>query len=376
MRRTAGGIQRAATRRAIAVLAAATTVLLAGCSALGTTAAGPPGVGAGASRPAAGPSVSSPSPSPSASASPSPTATPTPIRPVVGTLGRFWVGQHWRTFVEPAHTGPAGTPLSVRRLLTQIYYPLAGGPRTTRPAAGRRPLLVFAPGFMQCGAPYSDMLRAWASAGYVVAVVNFPHSDCKVGKAATESDMVNQPADMSYVITRLLALSARAHGRFAGLIDPRRIAVTGQSDGGDTVAAIAANTCCRDGRVRAVAVLSGAPWPPMPGRYFTRRPVPMLFVQGSADSVNWPGCSVQLYLDDPSWAKYYLDLFGASHTGPYWGTNDYEQVVVRVTLTFFNRYVLDRASAGPAMAKAGNVPRLSALYAHGEGDLQRSQCDN
>ena len=361
----------ARARRAAAALAAAATVLVGGCSAV-TAASG------ATTTPSTSPAGT---PSPSASPTPTPSPTPSPTRTartaaqtVVGTLGTFWTGQHWYVFTEPAHTGPTGQRLGPRRLLTQLLYPLAErGAR--RPAPGRRPLLVFAPGFMQCGAPYTDMLRSWASAGYVVAIVNFPNSDCKT-PAPTESDMVNQPADMSYVITQMLRLSTSARGLLAGLLDPHEIGVTGQSDGGDTVAAVAANTCCRDPRVRAVAVLSGAEWPPMAGRYFTRPPVPMLFAQGSADSVNFPGCSIQLYRDDPAWERYYLNLFGATHTGPYWGSNSYEHIVVKVTLAFFNRYVLGRAAAGPAMVAAGDVGGLSALYAHGDGDLTPSACDN
>ena len=71
------------------------------------------------------------------------------------------------------------------------------------------PLLVFAPGFLQCSGAYSDLLRAWTSAGYVVAAVNFPRTNCHLGAEAYEADLVNQPQDMSYVLTRLLALSAQ-----------------------------------------------------------------------------------------------------------------------------------------------------------------------
>ena len=293
----------------------------------------------------------------------------------VGTLGKFRVGQRWITFTEPGHTGPTGEHLGSRTLLTQIRYPLAGSPaKTSKPASGPLPLIVFGPGFMQCGGPYSRLLRAWATAGYVVAAVNFPRSDCKVGSAATESDMVNQPADMSYVITRMLALSAGRHGLFARLISPHEIAVTGQSDGGDTVAAIGANTCCSDHRVAAIAVLSGAEWPAMPGSFFTRRPAPMLFTQGSADTVNLPGCSAAMYHADPARLRYYLDLFGADHTGPYWGTNRFERIVARVSLAFFDRFVLNQAAAGPAMKRAGDVPDLAALFGDGHGSVPDGPC--
>ncbi len=54
-----------------------------------------------------------------------------------------------------------------------------------------------------------------------------------------ESDLVNQPADMRFVISRMLAASSAGSGPLAGLIDPTQIAVTGQSDGGDTALAVA-----------------------------------------------------------------------------------------------------------------------------------------
>jgi predicted dienelactone hydrolase len=282
-------------------------------------------------------------------------------RPVaLGTPGTFQVGRRQLTFTEPARTGPSGESLGPRTLITQFWYP--AGPPSAR---GPFPLLLFAPGFQQCAAPYGDLLTAWASAGYVVAAVNFPHSDCLVGAAATEADMINQPGDMSYVLTQLLALSQRPGDVISGLVNSHEVAATGQSDGGDTVAALAANTCCADHRLAAVAVLSGAEWAPMPGRYFGTSAPPMLFVQGSTDTVNPPWTSRQLYHSDSNAARYYLDLFGADHTGPYWGTNGVERIVVRVTLAFFDHYVLSQQSALAAMTKDGDVRGTAALVAAG-----------
>ena len=209
-----------------------------------------------------------------------------------GTAGTYQVSEQRLTFVEPAHTGPTGQHLTRRALVTDIRYP------RVQQSAGPFPLIIFAPGFMQCDSPYADLLDAWASAGYVVAAVNFPRTDCRVGAAAYEPDLVNQPQDMSYALTRLLALSGLPDDVLSGMLSSRRIAAAGQSDGGDTVAALAANTCCTDHRLAAVAVLSGAEWPPMPGRYFPGGAPPMLFVQGSADTINPPWTSLQLYSAD------------------------------------------------------------------------------
>ena len=281
--------------------------------------------------------------------------------PAVGTPGGFRVAERQVTFAEPAHMGAAGQSLGLRRLVIQVRYPLAQRSSGSQPARGGFPLLVFAPGFMQCGGPYSHLLRAWASAGYVVAVVNFPRTDCRIGAQAYEPDLINQPADMTYVLSRLLALNAQPHDPFSGLLNRHEIAAAGQSDGGDTVAALAANACCTDHRLKAVAVLSGAEWPPMPGRYFAHGAPPMLFAQGTADAINPPWTSLQLYRQDQSRVKYYLDLLGANHLLPYWGTNPVERLVARVTLAFFDRYVLGQAQALAAMTQAGNSSGRAAL---------------
>ena len=283
----------------------------------------------------------------------------------VGTAGTYQVGEQQLTFAEPTHTGPGGQYLTRRTLMVDIRYPRAGPPGGGPSARGPFPLIMFAPGFMQCDGPYSDLLEAWASAGYVVAAVNFPRTDCRVGTAADEPDLVNQPWDMSYALSTLLKLSAQPSGRLSGLLNSRQVAAAGQSDGGDTVAALAANTCCTDHRLAAVAVLSGQEWPSIPGRYFPGGAPPMLFVQGSADTVNLPWTSVQMYRADQAPARYYLDLFGATHTIPYWGTNQVEQIVARVTLAFFNRYVLTETGALGMMTRDGNVRGAAALVSGG-----------
>ena len=289
----------------------------------------------------------------------------TPSAPAVGTPGGFRVAERHVTFAEPAHIGAAGQSLGPRTLLIQIRYPLTRRSTGSQGVRGGFPLLLFAPGFMQCGGPYSHLLRSWASAGYVVAVVNFPRTGCQAGAQAYEPDLVNQPADMTYVLSRLLALNARTHNPFSGLLNRHEIAAAGQSDGGDTVAALAANACCTDHRLKAVAVLSGAEWPPMPGRYFAHGAPPMLFAQGTADTINPPWTSLQLYRQDQSQVKYYLDLLGANHLLPYWGTNPVERLVARVTLAFFDRYVLGTAHALAAMTRDGNVIGRAALVSGG-----------
>ena len=50
---------------------------------------------------------------------------------------------------------------------------------------------------------------------------------------------------------------------------------------------------------------------------------------------------------------------------PYIGTNPVEQLVARVTLAFFDRYVLGQADALSTMTQDGNVSGTAALVSGG-----------
>ncbi len=286
-----------------------------------------------------------------------PTPPPRPRRPAVGQAGHYRVAE--RSLVLVDRSRPA---LGLRRLPVLVRYPVVPPALVAagKVAAGPFPLVVFAPGYLQCRSSYAALLSGWASAGYVVAAVQFPRTHCHV-IAPDEADLSNQPADVSFVITRLLARSAQPGGTLGGLIDPARIAVSGHSDGGDTAAAVAANTCCLDKRVRAAMILSGAEWPPLGGRYFPRGTPPMLFVQGTDDTWNPPPASVQLYDSDRSGVRYYLELFGADHFAPYEGHARPEPLVARVTLAFLNAYLAGQRDQVAAMRAAGNVRGVAAL---------------
>lgn len=268
----------------------------------------------------------------------------------MGTIGRFHVAVARFRLVDRSRPR-----LGPRVLDTTVWYPAARGPF---------PLVAFAPGYLQCAGSYRVLLRAWASAGYVVAVADFPRTSCQVPDPA-EGDLNNQPADLSFVIRRMVAAGRESHGAMSGRIDPARIAAAGQSDGGDTVAALVAASCCRDRSVRAAIVLAGAEWPPLGGSYFATATPPVLFVQGSADTINPPADSLAMYRADLSGPRFYLDLLGADHLTPYEGRRPPEPLVARVTVYFLDRYLAGQHRAGTAMRRAGHVPGRAVLVGNG-----------
>ncbi len=291
------------------------------------------------------------------SASPSP--SPTPTTPPPGHSGEYQVAEQSFTFTE--QTANLGT----RILPVVVRYPQVGQSAATATAtAGRFPLVVFAPGYQQCGFVYSDLLTQWASAGYVVAVVDFPETNCHT-TTPNESDLIHQPQDVATVITQLEGLSEQIHGPLAGLIDSSRVAVAGHSDGGDTVAAMAGQSCCRFPGLRAVIVLAGAEWPYFTGTWFAAPTPPMLFVQGTADTWNPPNTSMQLYQADTTGIRYYLELPGANHFTPYEGEQPPEPIVAQVTIDFLDQYLEGSGDESAAMESAGNVPNVAQLTTDG-----------
>ncbi len=265
------------------------------------------------------------------------------------------VSTHVVTFVDSSRrvTYPHHHPVA-RRLITVIRYPAA--------AAGPLPLIVFGHGFAVTPASYHRLLTAWAQAGYVVAAPVFPLENAHAPGGPNEADLVNQPADMSLVITGMLALAAQPGSFLAGRISPGQIGVSGQSDGGETALAMAYDRYYRDPRVRAAAILSGAELPNSRAVYFPLPSPPLLATQGTADNINRPHFSYDFFRAAPR-PKYLLRLLGAGHLPPYTIQQPQLSIIERVTIAFFDRYLKDERAGQSAIAQSGNVRGLAALTA-------------
>ena len=176
------------------------------------------------------------------------------------------VGLRVITFVDPTRVERfRDGRVEPRTLVTQIRYPALGSAEaddvrdaTPLTAAGPFPLVVFGPGFAETPTTYARLLDAWARAGYVVAAPLFPLTQKYVSGGRREADLINQPGDMSFVISRMLADNKLPASFLRGLIAPDLIAVAGQSDGAATALADAYDPAFADARVRAAIILSGA----------------------------------------------------------------------------------------------------------------------
>jgi dienelactone hydrolase len=238
-----------------------------------------------------------------------------------------------------------------RRLVTVIRYPTD----VTHPL----PLIVFGHGFAVTPAYYFRLLNSWAAAGYVVAAPVFPLGNLHAPGGPDESDIVNQPRDMSFVITSMLALSGVQGNILSDRINPKEIGVSGQSDGGEAALAMAYDRFFLDTRVRAAAIMSGAELP-QSGLYFPRGTPPLLATQGTADNINRPQNTYNFFARAHA-PKYLLQLLGAGHLPPYTYEQPQLSIVGRVTTAFFNYYLKGDSSGLARMGTAGNVPARAAL---------------
>jgi fermentation-respiration switch protein FrsA (DUF1100 family) len=263
---------------------------------------------------------------------------------------------------------PSGR-IEPRELVTYVRYPAVGAPGAVdlagAPAAsanGPFPLVVFAHGFAVTPALYAHLLQSWARAGYVVAAPVFPLENANAPGGPDESDLINQPTDMRFVISRLLQANSAGAGPLAGLIDPARIAVAGHSDGAETALAAAYSRDFRDRRIDAAVILAGARMSGVGGFSFRAGSPPLLAAQGTGDTINEPRFTEAFYRQARR-PKFLLRLLGAEHLPPYTREQPQLGIVERVTVAFLDSYLKDLAGAPQRLASLGSVAGRSMLLA-------------
>jgi dienelactone hydrolase len=215
-------------------------------------------------------------------------------------------------------------------LVTYVRIPTRGRPPS--------PLVVFAHGFDLVPGVYAGLLDAWARAGWVVAAPVFPVENADAPGGASQRDLANEPPDLSYVVARLTAPGGPLHG----VVDPRRIALAGQSDGAIAALEAAYDPRYLDRRIDAAVILSGATFSGFAGP--PAGAPPLLAVQGTADPINSPSTTAR-YFALMRRPKFLLWLLGATHLPPYTTGDRWATVVDRATTAFLD-HVFRGAPAG------------------------------
>jgi hypothetical protein len=214
-------------------------------------------------------------------------------------------------------------------------------------ASGPFPVVLVGPG---SGASQNAVARAEAgrvaTRGFVGVAFEFPCTNAP-GKSTTDPqvalDVYNQPGDVSFVLTRLLAKSTTAGNELTGLFDPSRVGFVGTSSGAVT-GLLFFNTCCTDPRIRGMVIIKGFPLPttpglPLTGEYDWSRAIGLYL---------WSGCFDQVTPFDRAY-----DTFGHARPPKLFvqdPTGNHDTPAVFPTGTydaFLDRYVAGNGSPGP-----------------------------
>jgi predicted dienelactone hydrolase len=268
----------------------------------------------------------------------------------------------------PANGGYRGR--SSRELVTTIWYPAPGTPSTyvdwgasPDTTHGPYPIVLLAHGHGGEPADYAPIATDWASRGYVVVAPAFPLSQRRALGGVTYDDLLNQPGDLSFVLTRVLTLNTDPNSWMHNLVDARRVGAVGHSMGAWTVLALAANPCCRDARVTAAILLAGEMAPTFKGKFYAKGAPPLLFVNARDDATVPYAAGEQAYLAAPR-PKYFLTVKSGGHITPYFGPKTpVGATVLQVANDFLDRYLRDVRSVklrSPDLHYATLASRLSS----------------
>jgi len=282
---------------------------------------------------------------------------PPPARPGSLPVGGRMIAASDPTRSTPARGSVPGHP--GRDLPTLVYYPAAADGGSTPALRGPWPLIVFAHGFNSTPGDYGALLQPWAAAGYVVAAPYLPGARSDTPGSATEADIAQEPADLSTVVSAVLA-SAGQGSWLAGVVDGTRIAAAGHSDGGCAVGAMTLNSGYHDGRIDAGVILAGSEIEMPGGTYGGVGNVPVFVGQGTADDINAPADGAALY-GDAGRPRVYVAALGGTHEAPYTGSGAQPDAMRAATVDFLDWVFGVGRPALSRLARDGDAPGLTSV---------------
>jgi predicted dienelactone hydrolase len=223
--------------------------------------------------------------------------------------GPFQIERTDEVFIDdsrPTNANGSYAGDAARTLAGSIWHPADSN-------QGPYPLIVYSHGFssMRDGGAY--LAEHLASLGYIVVSVDYPLTNMKAPGGPEVKDVVNQPADVSFLISSLIKQSQTPGNRLEGLVDDTRIGVTGLSLGGMTTALVSYHPTLRDHRIKAALSIAG-PTSVFTEVFFSHADLPFLMLAGDIDALV-PYDSNAAPVPDRVHNSELITITGASHTG-------------------------------------------------------------
>jgi dienelactone hydrolase len=177
-----------------------------------------------------------------------------------------------------------------RTLVTEVWYPATDGGDVFAPVRGAQPdasevwpVLVYSHGFLSGRRENTELTAHLASLGVIVAAPEYPLTSMGAPGGANVADVVNQPADVRFLLAELRARGSAGDSPF-GAVDPERVALMGVSLGGLTSLVAAFHPDHREAGVTAV-LAAAAPTCYLPPALFAEASIPLALVHGDMDEL-------------------------------------------------------------------------------------------
>ena len=232
---------------------------------------------------------------------------------------------------------------ATRTLRTEVYVPSGTGPF---------PVVMFAHGGGGSPDNFTQLLGAWAEAGFIIAAPAFPLTSTK---PSVNRDALNQPADVSFVLDQVLQQAKDPSSPLYQRVDTNHVGVGGVSLGGATVLGLA--SCCGDSRIDAMMLME-----PVKGPFANQVAsfhTPVMFVHIKTDRIAPYSTSTEAFAAAPP-PKFLMTLHGGKHAEPYNNTpSPHHHAVIGATTAFWNAYLHGPTAAVADISQAGTVPGQS-----------------
>jgi fermentation-respiration switch protein FrsA (DUF1100 family) len=208
--------------------------------------------------------------------------------------------------------------------------------------------MLFSHGLTASPESYANLTTRIAAAGFIVAAPAYPFtsSDAKTFNAG---DLINQPADASYVISQVLSLDAKAGDPLRGHVDTAHVAAGGHSGGGYTTVGMLSGTG-RDTRLKGAIVLSGGSL----GGRLSGPATPTLFIHGDSDKTV-PFSSGRSVYTAMTWPKAFLTIVGGDHLSSVFGSSAISNADAKTMIDFLRWTLYGDASAKGRLAGDATV---------------------
>lgn len=242
--------------------------------------------------------------------------------------------------------------LDHRPLETTAWFPMIENQQV---APGLHPVVIYAHGFSSGKIGGKYMAEYLAAQGYIVIAPDFPLTHMSAPGGSLAQDVINQPADISFLIDKLEVWNKQTSSPFYQRLDMSRLGLVGVSLGGMAAILTSHHPDYVDQRIKLLVSVAGVSSMFKP-QFYQRRSLPTLLIASPQDAlVSYEENALPMAQAIPG--ALLVSIEGGTHTG----------------FSEFSRYMRwlpnpDRLSCSVVESKLGDRPVIDSWFDSLGGD--------